>query len=543
MPPLTRIRIPALLELVEQQRYTPSRALVRQIDRAERLASEVDPAIAYPEDWVIFRITGFRPDVPNPRMIPGEALRADLSALVERISDRARLERASMGDALTPAELGDRWSISRKTIERYRRRGLVGRRVASGPGPTRLVFSRRAVEAFERENPERLAGAGGFERLTDDERRRIVNRAARYRARLGWTRNQIIGRLAARTGRSRETIRRTIEREAGAAPVEGRLAPDEYRAIFEHERMGESTTDLAGRFGRSRASIHRIINARRCDLLRRLDLSIPEELGAEALGAALETDAARAGLRVDVRLDPAAWVAEARGSHPQSVTVERSRALAYHALRERARLTVEGLDRSNPSAVALDRAETDLRWATLLKRSLVHAERGLILRTLEERVGTGLLELASDRMRALHRVAFETVIGVVDRYTPVRGGRLAAPMSLALGRALGRAVEHAEVAPPGRATRRVGAVQSGLHDWTHDLALWQAWLDPPPGLESAVAPKEDEVARVVAARFGFGGRAPLTLESIEAELGVSRRRAASMLRRTMRQFVRTEPAH
>lgn len=540
MPPLTRIRTPALLELVEQQRYTPARALVRQIERAERLAGEVDPSIAYPEDWVVFRITGFRPNIVDPRMIPGEALRADLSALVERLSDQARLERAHVGESLTAGELAARWSVSRKTIERYRRRGLVGRRVSVGPGPTRLVFSMRAVEAFERENRERITEAGRLERLSESERRRIERRAGRYRARLGWTRNQIVGRLAERTGRSRETIRRALDRAGAGVPVEGRLAPDECRAIFEADRMGEPVSAMGVRFGRSRASIHRIINTRRCDLLRRLDLSVPEGLSEQAMGAAPETEGARAGLAVEIVLDPGAWEVEARGAHPQPASVERNRALAYHALHHRARAVVERLDRNNPSGVALDRAETDLRWATLLKRSLVHAERGLVLRALEERVGAPLSELAPDRVRTLHRAAFETVIHVVDRYLPARGGRLAAPVSLALGRTLAAAVEQGEGAPAGRATRRRVGGEGVLHDWTRDLAAWQAWLDPAPWLASALAEMDEQTRRVVDARFGLSGRRPMTFGEIEAELGVSRRRSMALVRRAVREHA---PSH
>ena len=533
MPPLSRIRIAALLDLVEQQRYTPRRAVERQIDRAEALAAEIDPEIAYPEDWVVYRITGFRPDMREPRMIPGEALRSDVSALVERLSDQARLEREAVAPgALTLEELASRWSVSHKTIERYRRRGLVGRRVADGVGPTRLVFSRRAVEAFERANRPRIGGASEFSRLGAGERARIVRRAARYHARLGWTRNQIIGRLASRLGRSRETIRRALEPGEGhgdsgrGVPVAPRLRPDECRAIFEADRAGVGPGALARRYGRSRASIHRVVNARRCDLLRRLELAVPEGLGGEAMAGALEEPMAREGLGVEVVLDPAAWVEEARGARAEPAGVERARALAYHALRDRARRIGEGLARNNPSAMELDRAETDLRWATLLKRSLVHAERGLVLRTLEERVGGPLSAEPAWRVRALHRAAFGAVIATVDRYLPVRGGRLAAPVSLALGRALAREGE-------ARAARRRDAGDAQLHDWTGDLGAWQAWLDPPTGLVPAGSLGEEAV-RVVSARYGLGGGAPMTFEEIEDSPGVGRRRAVTLIRRALR---------
>jgi hypothetical protein len=104
-------------------------------------------------------------------------------------------------------------------------------------------------------------------------------------------------------------------------------------------------------------------------------------------------------------------------------------------------------------------------------------------------------------------------------------------VSLALGRTLGRDTDDQSDAPSGRATRRRVDEGTGLHDWTSDVAPWQAWLDPPPGIARHVSSVDEEACRVIAARFGLEGRAPMTFEEIEAELGVSRRRAAPMLRR------------
>ena len=41
----------------------------------------------------------------------------------------------------------------------------MGRRIAGRGGATRLVFTRRAIEAFERENASSLGQASGFTRL------------------------------------------------------------------------------------------------------------------------------------------------------------------------------------------------------------------------------------------------------------------------------------------------------------------------------------------------------------------------------------------
>lgn len=541
MPALTRIRIPALLDLAEQQRYTPRKAVLRQIGRAEALAVEIDPKLTYPEDWVIFRITGFRPSLDDPRILPGEALRGDLSALVERLSDRAGLTIDGLeGPVVSVDALSERWSVSRKTIERYRRRGLVGRRVvdrassASGAAATRLVFMVRGVEAFERANPGLLGEAAGFGRLDEAERRRVVAWAERYHRRLGWTRNQIVGRLASRLGRGRETVRRALE-DVESVPAGERLAPDATREIFEGARRGVEPRELGARFGRSRATIHRVVNARRAEMLRRLDLSVPIEprpsIDDRLLGVLSDTSV-REGLAVRVVLDPSAWIEEARGAAAEGAGEEQARSIAHHVLRDRARRIVEGLDRHNPSGVDLDRAETDLRWATLLKRALVHAQRGLIVRSIEERAGGSLEELSRERLRELHRVSHAAVAYAVDRHWR---GRLAAPASLALGRVLGQEPEVG--APSGRASRRGAGEGVPLSDWTAALSPWQAWLDPPAGVLAAGESLGARATALVTARFGLDGRAPMTLDEIESAIGIGRGAASALLRAAIRASV------
>src|SRR5690606_32587813 len=90
MPPLPRLRLEALAELDRQLRYQPAEAARRQLLAAEALvreltADDVDDRV-FPEDWVIARITGYRPELDTPALIVGRALVADLVALVERLS-------------------------------------------------------------------------------------------------------------------------------------------------------------------------------------------------------------------------------------------------------------------------------------------------------------------------------------------------------------------------------------------------------------------------------------------------------------------------
>ena len=74
MPPLPQLRSPAIQNLYEQLRFAPPKALKRDIERAETLAGEIDRATTYPEDWIVFRLTGYRPEIDQPRLTEGAGL-------------------------------------------------------------------------------------------------------------------------------------------------------------------------------------------------------------------------------------------------------------------------------------------------------------------------------------------------------------------------------------------------------------------------------------------------------------------------------------
>ena len=191
MPRLTALRIAALRDLADQLRYAPRERLRKELLAAVALAGELDPELNYPEDWVVHRITGYRPEIEAPATIVGGALLSELSALVERISAEAGFtEHAVGGGAASEAGLADRGGVSRKTIERFRRRGLVAHRVRDEGGRARLAFSAEAVEVFERIGATEIARAAGFKRIGGDEEARLYAVGARAARRFGWSLNE-----------------------------------------------------------------------------------------------------------------------------------------------------------------------------------------------------------------------------------------------------------------------------------------------------------------------------------------------------------------
>ncbi|MBL8759427.1 MAG: RNA polymerase subunit sigma-70, partial [Phycisphaerae bacterium] len=66
MPPLPRLRVSVLADLAEQLKFTPRDAARKQLEHAEDLLHAVDAESTYPEDWLVARITGYRPDLREP---------------------------------------------------------------------------------------------------------------------------------------------------------------------------------------------------------------------------------------------------------------------------------------------------------------------------------------------------------------------------------------------------------------------------------------------------------------------------------------------
>ncbi|MFM9995920.1 MAG: hypothetical protein ACKVU4_08975 [Phycisphaerales bacterium] len=523
MPPLPRIRAAALAELAKQLRFVPRETLRKQLARVEELAAELDPAGGYPEDWVAFRITGFRGAGGPASVLTGSALLADLSAFAERLTAHAPEAWGELpaGSIIDAAALGARWRVSRKTIERCRRKGLIAHRVRGANGRVRLAFPVAGVERFESRHAPELAGAGAFSRIDPHVERRMIRRAGAYRRKLRFSLNRAAQRLAAKYERSLEAVRQVLRRHEARSgePIFAEPGPPsarERRVIVRAARHAIEPGDIAERFGRSTTSIRRVITDERAAALQGLGLAGPGAVlpwrgpKGKPREDALEHEAARADLGAPGETDLLAFIEAAREQDAPDATTERARAAAYHALVARAAAIIAAQPEHGASASAVDEAETRLRWAARLKAELVRTQWGLVVRTIESGLGRPPEQLRSPLLLALVRESLAALAEAVDQFRPGTGagGRLAAPAGLAMTRVVARfAKEHAaELRTGARATPRLGAgVQ--LPDWTRSVAPWQAFLEPDPRVRAGLAGLDERVRAFLAQRFGWGGPA------------------------------------
>lgn len=242
------------------------------IDSAEALMSVAKPPLSYPYEFVVYRLTGYRPRRGAPlEPMDGRTLRADLQRLIFDICDSFDLAvDAYQGEVFDTPGLARKLHVSTKTIQRWRRRGLVARKLVFPDGKKRIAFLESSVEAFASQRSQRLLRSARFSQLTDAERAEIVHRANRIVARTGSRLHEVSRHLARRMGRAVETIRYTIrghDRENPADAVYRQrdvpLGDQAKEIIYRCFLHGVPVTSLADRFGRTRGSIYRIINEMR----------------------------------------------------------------------------------------------------------------------------------------------------------------------------------------------------------------------------------------------------------------------------------------
>lgn len=498
-------------------------------------------------------------------LLSGETTRPSPRSTRRAAPDPTTSAPALAGPWLDLRALSARWRIGSKTIERLRRRGLLARRVrltASGRGAAArqaLLFSDAAIRAFEASgrftptatsptSPRTRAVviAARAPRLADAERARLIRRALRYRRHFGWTLNQCAQRLhrSGITTRSLETIRRALlaHERASPTPVFDHHAPltdAAHTSIDRARRAGGSAARLARAANRSRSAVYRIERDLRADRLRSLILIGP--VGplfdrADAAEVLLGPAPVRTGLGAPAPSTIADLVALADAMSPPSAGAERLRAVAICFLRFRAATDIAALPRHNPTTAALDGIETSLRWASRLKTELIRSQLPIALRSIRARLdGRGPDSLAPrgpSGGAALIHDCIGALIDAVDRFDPFKAlasddqaiaGRLAAPATIAINRALTRWLQRGEAAGTPAIANSASAQRTAaitLADWTLRVDPWQAWLEPPEPLvrrlrtPSPTNARNDDLLRARWCLTTTGGPPPRTLADL-----------------------------
>ncbi len=528
---MARFRLQSLGELARQMLFASPGVRLRQIDAAEALLHDIESAKAYPPDFIIYRITGYRPKETDGNLLTGLALRHDLGLLIEQVADSLDLRTVDLAEpVLSLDEVTERFNVTSKTIQRWRRKGLAARRFQFPDGKRRVGFLLSTVERFLRANGEQVARGGNFSQVDDVERDEILRRARRLATMCHCCRHEIARRIARTLNRSPLTILHTVKKfddehpdQAIFAEAAADLDPGDRLTVVRGHRRGVPIRALARRICRSRAEVYRIILEERLNRLLKKKMRFFDDPLYHQADA---TDVVAAIARAEALPEPAtepnriprdlpAYLRELYRVPLLTPGGERGLFLQHNFHKYQFISLRRRVDVASARARDLNRLDSALRRVIESRNALVAANLRLVVSVAKKhlRPGLDLMELVSEGNLILLRA--------VDSFDMHRGTRFSTYATLALMKGFARSVP--QLMRPTRAVSADSQVLDGIEDSDRGGDV-SRWIDREQvgQLLSLLNARE---RGVLAAHYGLDGdRGARTYEQLGAEFGLSKQR-------------------
>lgn len=518
--------------IADQLRRGPRHLCLRHLHNIAFGLTVVTDDKRYPMAFVWQMVTGLKQaGAEDEATIRGKDLRGDLLTLAEDLSSKSRLPEGACGEPLHyPETLAKRFQVSRKTISRWRDRGLCAWKVVGADGRLRVAFAERCVRIFVQQNTALIERAANFTQLTETDVEQIVERARGVLAAGARSRNAVIEQVAQDVGRARETVRQILMRHEQERPEQALFSEPAPSTAADWERLriweacqdGASVASIAERFDMTPKQAYAIVTEMRAGSLKRqevefIDSDTFRETGADETirsnPAGLHPYAASTTKRVPRELPPLLQELYRR----PLLTAEGEQALfrKMNYLKYRADVRREALDPETATASDLDQIEALLAEAGELKNQIICANLRLVVHVARRHVGDGkdLFDLISD--------GNETLMRAVDRFDFNRGFKFSTYCTWALMRRFAR--RGYEV------NRRRSLFVTGNEDCLRDVVAatpsTEGDLVTRELVEQMASELSDRQWQVLRQRFGLGSDGqPQTLTEIGRDLGVSKER-------------------
>ena len=496
-----RYRLPPIAEFRQQLRFAGRSALRKQALAAESLLFEIARDRVYPVSWVVWRITGFRPegDQLADAVLDGEDLRHDLAVFLQELAAELDFKHSDRPHgAVESSEAASRLGVTVRTLQRWRRYGLPLIPIRLADGRRRKGCFLDTLERFAAAEATLVERARRFGRVNSVERAKLQALVSHHVA------EGLPGTVAARIvadeiGRSSGAVRRAARLGGRRLRLPGRIGELLLRA----HNLRISETRLAERLQRSPATIRRLISQSRRDRARALrppvielpTASLPD--AEEIFATAGELDQVADRL---VGIDAPSWLAEIRalGSEEHAGQVG-NRIAAMHFLHGRAASATDALP-GNPGERALDPVERDLGWSgRLLERTVIGIMYAAV-RRYEQSVQVRLDTFEPERITSVIEVLLGRVAVVVRGFDPTRRGtigRLERSVGLEVARAV--ASDSTLQDPPVGWRRTIDSMQV-LPPLLRGMLLPVRWWRAGGGVD-----EDSESRRLIEVRHGVGG--------------------------------------
>ncbi len=537
---MKKYKTTALRRMKDQQLHNaPVADWPSVIDRAEQALCSLNSHREYRFGDLYHQVTTQPAPWSAEDRVKGSDALHDLRKFIEDVSDSLDLAPESAGEpVLTVDDVSKRFNVSVKTVDRWRDQGLPSRRYLFGKRK-RIGFLKSAVERFARSHAAEVQRGARFSQLSDAERDEIL-RAARRLREAGASPSQVARQVAKEMGRSPETVRYTVKHHDAQHPENpifgasnAPLREADRQTIFKSARAGVSAAELAKRFGRSKATIERIVNRMRAAaILERPIDYIPspdfETPNAESVILGPEPASARvpATVRAPAGVPPYLASLYRIPLLSQEQEVYYFRKMNY--LKFRAQKMKDRLNRKRPKTRQLKKIEKLLDEADRVKNLIIRRNLRLVVSVVKKylRPGMNFFEMVSEGNVSLIRA--------VEKFDYSRGFKLSTYATWAITKNFARSIP-AERQRQDRFRTGTDALFSAHRDeHTSQYEQETVNLGQREVLDEILERLDKRERDILVTRYGLdAGTEPQTLEQVGHVFGVTKERVRQLEARAL----------
>jgi RNA polymerase sigma factor (sigma-70 family) len=544
---VAKYRIDTLAELARQMQFTPQDIRLAQVNAAEELLHTIDPNKAYPPEFLIFRVTGYHPKSLSNEMFAGLAVQHDLGLLIEQLSTTLDVRTEAIGEpVLSIDDVTERFSVTSKTIQRWRRKGLPARRFLFPDGKRRVGFLLGSVERFFSGHREQVARGTNFSQIDDAERDQIVRRALRLAVQCRCCSNEIARRIARKLHRSPLTILHTLRKFDQEHPAQAvfpqareEVSDVERQRIVRGHRRGLAIQLLAKRTCRPRSAVYRVVLDERIERMsRRKTRFIDDPLyhqpdSAEVVEQIASQEELGEKARVEdgrIPRDLPPYLQALYRTPLLTASKERALFLKFNFHKYQFVAARRRLEPQFARLRDLEALERFLHAANQTKNAILQANLRLVVSVARKhlRPGISLMELISDGNITLMRA--------VEGFDIHRGYRFSTYATLALMKGFARSV------PQMLAAKRSNSMSDQVLDSMADSRDRFA-TDRMADREHVgvlLSRLDDKERSILSAHYGLGADAAVTLDQLGERLGLSKHRVRQIEKSALAKLRRAE---
>ncbi len=540
---MTRYNNPAMKKLADQQvRFAPRDVCIEQAEKAEKFLEQIQPDTEYLYHDVCKNITNYKTDLYPALKLTSSELLHDLRCLIEDLSDSADIDSSEVGEKVyTVNEVSEKYSVSTKTVDRWRNRGLVSRKFRFGQRK-RIGFLESSLKRFAVKHPTELNRGSKFSQLSDDEKLQIINKARRF-ARYGGCPAEISRRIGKRMKRSPETIRYTLKNydkehpESAIFPNSSNpLSDEQRREIFRSYRRGIPAERLARNYCRTKTSIFRIVSEVRANRLidQPVDYMDSDEFRMKnadkiILGPPPQVDKKASRVKTPPGLPP--YLASLYSVPLLTREEEQYYFRKMNFLKFKASELRSSLNNSRPKAKDMDQIEDYLEQSIAVKNFLIRSNLRLVVSIAKKhnRPGRNFFEMVSDGNMSLIRA--------IEKFDYTQGNKFSTYSSWAIMKNFARSIPAENTQLDRFRTGKEDVFQYSKDDRANHFQQELVNKQQQSAIGEILKKLDQREKDIIICRFGLNqGSEPQTLEQIGSQFGVTKERIRQLEARALKKL-------